>query len=183
MLDSLNWCTSHTSHRSLSFILFPQMSPARPTIFHGGSTLRINLCISERIVHKDGAKCHIFVGHGSIQIYCLIMASIWMFYEKLLRNKRNSQGPPKMPCFQSWYTEYNIYAPGGVGGTYCWYLHHFNYFDSATQHNSVSWTQIMYLASFLLFMNNHNQIQNTGGKVKQENETDTRSEVTWQCTS
>ena len=134
MLDSLNWCTSHISHRSLSFILFPQMSPARPTIFHGGSTLRINLCISERIVHKDGAKCHIFVGHGSIRIYCLVTASIWMFYGKLLRNKCNSQGRPKMRCFQSQYTEYNIYAPGGVGGKYYWYLHHFNYFDSATQH-------------------------------------------------
>ena len=47
MLDSLNWRTSHASHRSLSFILLPQMSTARPTIFHGGSTLRINLCISE----------------------------------------------------------------------------------------------------------------------------------------
>ena len=33
-----------------------------------------------------------------------------MFYGKLLRNKRNSHGPTKMRCFQSRYTEYNIYA-------------------------------------------------------------------------
>ena len=38
MLDSLNWRTSHTTYRSLSFILFPKMSTVRPTIFHGGST-------------------------------------------------------------------------------------------------------------------------------------------------
>ena len=56
MLDSLNW---RTSHRSLTFILLPQTSTARPTIFHGGSTLRVNLCISEITVHKCGAKRHL----------------------------------------------------------------------------------------------------------------------------
>ena len=114
MLDSLNWRTSHASHRSLSFILLPQMSTARPTIFHGGSTLRINLCISEITVHKDGAKCHFFVSHGSIRIYCLVTTSIRMFYGKLLRNKRNSHGPTKTRRFQSRYTEYNIYAIDNV---------------------------------------------------------------------
>ena len=59
MLDNLNWHTSLASHRSQSFILLPQMSTAKPTIFHGGSTSRINLCISEIFAHKDGAKCHL----------------------------------------------------------------------------------------------------------------------------
>ena len=104
MLDSLNWRTPHASHRSLSFILFPQMSTARPTIFHGGSTLRINLCISEITVRRDVAKYLFFVSHG-IRIYCLLMTSIRMFYGKLLCNKCNSHGPPKMHNFQSRYME------------------------------------------------------------------------------
>ena len=54
------------SHRSLSFILLPQISTARSTIFRGGSTLRINICISEITVHKDSSKCHFFASHGSI---------------------------------------------------------------------------------------------------------------------
>ena len=37
------------------------MSTARSTVFHGGSTLRINLCVSEISIHKDGAKYHFFV--------------------------------------------------------------------------------------------------------------------------
>ena len=86
----VNWRTFHTSHRSLTFILLPQMSTARPTIFHGGSTLRICLCISEITIHKDGAKCHLFVSHGSIRIYCLVTTSILMFYGKLFSNNRNA---------------------------------------------------------------------------------------------
>ena len=86
MLDSLNWRTFHASHRSLNFILSSLISNARPTIFHGGSTLRINVYVFEIHVHKYDAKCHFFVSHGSIWIYCLVMTSIRMFYEKLLRN-------------------------------------------------------------------------------------------------
>ena len=74
-----------------------------------------NFCISEITIHKDGAKYRFFVSHGSIRMYCLVTTSIQMFYGKLFRNKRNSQGPPKMRRFQSRYTEY-IHATKSVLG-------------------------------------------------------------------
>ena len=73
-----------------------------PTIFHGGTTLRINSCISEISVYKGGARCHFFVRRSSTWIYCLVMTSIRMFYTRLLCNECNLQGP---------HTQYTISNP------------------------------------------------------------------------
>ena len=111
MLDSLNWRTSHTSHRSLSFILLPQMSAARPTIFQGGSTLRINLCISEISVHKNGAKMSFLCQPWQ---YTDLLIGVQMIYGKLLHNSATCKDPKKC-SFQSRYMEYNIYGSPNLG--------------------------------------------------------------------
>ena len=71
LLQQYRWISTWPlMDHQLNFIL---MSTARPTTFHGESTLRINLCISEISVHKDGSLKKIISSSAMVILYGFIV--------------------------------------------------------------------------------------------------------------